>query len=538
MTAAPSRIVADARPNDGQHARRPGWLVVFLPSVTDLVFVLLFASMTYGSFAPKLLGDAGIGWHIRNGEAVLRSHHVPRVDLFSGTLDAVSQVHTGRPWFAWEWLFDAAVAAFHNWRGLNGVVLFSAFVISVTFAIIFRLTLFRGASLPIATIYLVLSFAASSIHLFARPHILTWLFLVIWFQILDGAEQSSGTRRLFYLPVLMLLWVNVHGGFILGFVLLALYMVSAATRWYAAREQRHQISAWIKRLLAVTLLCGVASLVNPYGPRLHQHVYQYLSDRWLMDHIDEFRSPNFHGEAQECYAGLLLITAIALASRRDKLRTSEVLVVLFAASSGLYASRNLPTASILLMLVTAPVLSKSIAHLVTDESVPSRTRASLESYTSFSSRMAAMEGRLRGHLWPIAISVIMAVICLNHGKLGGQPFMAAQFDATKFPVAAAGALPAQGDLLFAPDRWGGYLIYRLYPDWRVYVDDRHDSYGAEFLKDYLKIISLAPDWHEKLDQTHVRWVLVPEGSSLASALRVTTPWRMVYQDSTAVLFER
>ena len=85
----------------------------------------------------------------------------------------------------------------------------------------------------------------------------------------------------------------------------------------------------------------------------------YLSNRFLMDHIDEFQSPNFHGIAQKCFLVLLLITLAALAIRGRDLRMSEGLTVLFAVYAGLYASRNIPVSAVLLVMVVGPLLSSS-----------------------------------------------------------------------------------------------------------------------------------------------------------------------------------
>ena len=90
----------------------------------------------------------------------------------------------------------------------------------------------------------------------------------------------------------------------------------------------------------VTAASLLASLLNPYGYELHLHVYRYLSSRWLMNHIDEFLSPNFHGVAQQCFVAILLIAIVVLAAARNKPSLSRVLVLLFATYSGLYASRE------------------------------------------------------------------------------------------------------------------------------------------------------------------------------------------------------
>jgi hypothetical protein len=102
------------------------------------------------------------------------------------------------------------------------------------------------------------------IHLFARPHVLSWLFTVIWFQLLDSSESANpaaSQRRLWYLPALMLLWVNLHGGFVLGFALLGLYLLSAVVRYYRSRdgEESRSLAQRSKTLGMVTVASLAAS---------------------------------------------------------------------------------------------------------------------------------------------------------------------------------------------------------------------------------------------------------------------------------------
>ena len=226
----------------------------------------------------------------------------------------------GQPWYAWEWLYDLLIAGIYQWLGLNGVVFFTAVVIAATFALVLRLALRRGSTLPVAVILLLLAVGASTIHFFARPHVLSWLLTVIWFQLLDSSETASETaanaehdRRLFWLPVIMLFWTNLHGGFLLGIALCGIYLIAGLIQYLSDKEDRQKIGPGLKRLAVASLLSLLATFVNPYGYKLHVHIYQYLSNRFLMNHIDEFLSPNFHGVAQQCFAALLLITVAAVA---------------------------------------------------------------------------------------------------------------------------------------------------------------------------------------------------------------------------------
>ena len=479
--------------------------------------------------ATRLLGDAGIGWHIRTGQQIAATHTIPRVDLFSATM-------AGRRWFAWEWLYDLGVGQLEAALGLNGVVWFTALLIAATFASMFHLLLLRGTSLPVALAVVLLVVGASMIHFLARPHVVSWLFTLIWFWILDSSERAClggqgegrGERWLWAIPGMMLVWVNVHGGFVVGFVLLGTFLAGAAWTWYRANESRieellQKVAARkrARKLFWVSLLSAAASLANPYGWNLYGHIYHYLSNRFLMDHIEEFQSPNFHGVAQKCFLLLLLVTVAVLEVRGRELRLSEALTVLFAVYAGLYASRNLPVSSILLGMVMGPRIPE------------------LRFVRGFSRRMAGVELGLRGHVWPVVATLLTLAMAANGGRAGSTVLMDAHFDSKRMPVEAVNFLQKSGgETVLSPDYWGGYLIYRLYPKTRVVVDDRHDLYGEDFFKSYLKMIHVERGWDEFLREHESSFVLLPREGALASVLAESSGWKQVYGDEVAVVFVR
>ena len=512
------------------------WLRFLMPSVSDLLFAALLMGLSCGALGRVLLRDAGTGWHIRNGQLMLQTHAITHVDPFSATI-------SGQPWYAWEWLYDVLIGAIHSVLGLNGVVFYTAAIMAATFVLVFHLAMRRGGGLLITLFLLVLSLGASAVHFLARPHVLSWLFTVIWFEVLDSASiatELNKNRRLFFLPVMMLFWVNVHGGFLLGFVLLGVYLLGGAIEYFSCPERREAIGIWLKRLGLVSGLSVLASFVNPYGYKLHIHIYRYLSDRFLMNHVSEFRSPDFHGAAQQCFAVLLLVAITALASARRKPRATHLLVILLAACSGLFAARNLPASSMLLTLIIAPLLSETVANAAENARVAPSIRAVLSRVRRFSVRMEKLELRFRGHLWMVLIFVLGLWASMHGGRLGSAQLINAYFDDKHFPVEAAETIAKREirEPIFCPDQWGGYLIYRLYPHTKVLVDDRHDLYGDQFFKDYLKVVFVQPDWSKVLDERHVNWVLMPKNSSLGTILEQTPGWKLIYEDGTAVLFQR
>lgn len=530
--------------------RRPGWIRWFVPSIVDVLFVALVFMLACTNLSSRLLGDAGIGWHIRTGQWILANHAIPHVDPFSSSL-------YGHPWFAWEWLFDVIAGALDAAAGLNGVVALAALLIALTFSLTLQLLVERGTNVVLGLILTLLAISASMIHFFARPHVVSWLMAVIWFWILDSHEKGSvrwgnnsvsvaASRRrselLWLLPATMLFWVNMHGGFLLGFILLAIYWLGAAWDFVKSGSDRFesalariQAAQRLKELTLVGVLSALATLINPYGLKLHVHIYDYLSNRFLIDHIDEFQSPNFHLVAQKCFAVLLLLTIIAAAAR-SRSRTSaltEGLVIIFAAYSGLYASRNIPVSSLLLILVIGPWLSEALRLT---QSAELEKYSHSGRYTRLLQRIHAID--VRGHLWPVAAVLGLAWMVFHGGVAGGRSYIHAQFSEKRFPVAAADYIEGQNlrGPLFAPDFWGGYLIYRFYPRAKVVIDDRHDFYGEAFLKSYLKTIHVEPGWRDFLNLHPAQFLIVPRGSALANILAETAAWHAVYSDEVAVVY--
>ncbi|HET7205330.1 MAG TPA: hypothetical protein VFI95_02005 [Terriglobales bacterium] len=500
---------------------------LLLPSIPDLIFIVLLIAFTYGSLAPRLLWDGDVGWHIRNGQNILAAHAIPRVDSFSETM-------AGRPWYSWEWLYDAAIGGMYNWAGLNGVVFANALVIALTLALVFALGLRRSGNLAVTLVLFVFCAVASSIHFLARPHVVGWLITIVWFWILDSADRNqSRISRVLWLPLIMLLWANVHGGFVLGFVLLAIYVAASVLTLLRCRVAHQRAAA--KKRISILIAAGISSfltsLINPYGIRLHEHVYAYLTNRFYMQHINEFRRPDVHGLPTQFFLILVLLTVVAIIARKGRLRWAGALVILFSTVSGLWAARNLPVASMLLVIVVAPLLAPAPRDSV--DTTPQRWRLLRARFSS---------GQLISgwHLWPLVLVLMTLVVCSHHGNFLGKQMMDAHFDLSRFPIRAVDFLEKQGirEPVYSLDSWGGYMIWRLYPQTKVFVDDRHDFYGEQFVRDYLKVLHAQPGWQEVLNQLKVNIVLLPAKSKTNDALSRSGEWQIVYQDSVADIFER
>jgi hypothetical protein len=483
------------------------WL---LPNFLAVVFsVTLLQVLFLSAGSPRLFHDSDTGWHVRNGEAILSNSSIPQVDPFSYT-------RGGEPWFSWEWLSDAALGASYRFGGLSGVALITTAAIALAAFGAAHLALSLGGNLFFAAGGTVLLLGVTSMHWLARPHVFSWILALAFLSVAEH-ERRRPTRLISMLPVLAALWTNMHASFLLGPAILFIYAVG---EWIARRSAG--------RFLTVSFFSLLATFVNPYGWRLHEHVFAYLQNGYLMDHIEEFRSFNFHGAGAlyvESFLAVAVLGTVALFRQRA---FGPALLCLAMLHLSLYSARHLPTAAVLL-------LPLSIAALTSE----AKEWEGLKRFFEYSERLRAIDRRIYG-IVPISIVLMMAVFGVsaqaNSGRVG--------FDTGTFPVHGADFLERKfvdQDALgrvFATDQWGGYLIYRFGGRLKVFIDGRSDFYGRDVLETYAQVIAIKPGWDSVLNQYHVRFVLVPTGSPLASILQMRTDWKPVYSDRVSALYER
>lgn len=416
----------------------------------------------------QLFRDSDAGWHIVNGELILQTHELPRVDPFSFT-------KAGQPWFAWEWAADVAVGAVHRAAGLRGVALFYAMAIAAGVWMWFRLHWAMGGNFLIACAMAPLLLSTCNIHWLARPHVLGWLLLlaVVWW--------SERRGPIWILAVLMVVWANVHASFFLGALVVAL----------------------LTRSLPAVAVALAAPLANPYGWRLYGHVIRYLTDSDLLSRIGEFQSFDFRADHGQILVTVILGIAggtLALTLRRWG---HFALAMIFSAIA-LRSARGLP----LVALILLPIANAAIAAIWR---------------WPYADRLRKLDARMSG------VALAPAIL----GAWALLRFLPAGFPPDQFPVAAYERLDP-GRRLFAPDKFGGYLIYRSKGAKKVFFDGRSDLFGAEFLKNYGRMAQLRPGWRQTFDSFHFTEALLPNDAPLVEALKLTG-WRQVYQDGTATI---
>jgi hypothetical protein len=495
------------------------WARVLIPSLSDLFFIAILGWIFMSSGAAGwqgLLADADAGWHIRTGQYILAHHSVPHQDLYSFS-------KAGQSWYAWEWGSDVFYGWMQTLAGLKGVVLAAGVLISLFATTLIRRMVWRGVHVMVAMAVALFAIGSASIHFLARPHIFTLLLLSITVWMIES-DRERPTSRIWWLVPLAVVWTNLHGGFLALVAVLALTAAGTAIEAWMAKEPWG--SLWWRtagRYGILAAACLAASLVNPYGWRLHQHVAQYLRSDWIKSVVQEFQSPSFRTENMMQFEVLLLVGLIAAGALLRRRRIVEVLWIVFFAHMALSSVRHVPV----YVTVVGPAIAFEIASWW-KKATASAPRNSLRQIVN---QMAAdiTPAFRRSSIWPASVVVGLT--------LTGPPIAwPKDFPDVVFPVKMVHDHPAEilNRHVLTTDQWGDYLIYTN-PKQKVYVDGRSDFYGPEVGNEYLHLIGGGPEWQQTLHKYNFDSALLPNDVAIVQLLKTQPDWRVVEDDGKRIL---
>jgi hypothetical protein len=448
--------------------------------------------------------DPDLWWHLKAGQQIIDTRSIPHTDDYSFTKQ-------GSEWVAHEWLSEVIMEGIYRLTGLVGLVTIFSLIIVIALWLTYR----RCDGRPYAAGVAILLAAAASSPLFGvRPQMLTLLLASIYIVLLERFDPKEQGRRLWWLVPLMLLWVNLHAGFALGLALIGLYIVRAMLDG----EWSH-----VRPLLIVFVLCTAVVPLNPNGFRMFSYPYETLTSSSMAAFIQEWASPDFHKVTYLPLALLLLSTFAAMALSPTRARLGEIFLVLITALGALRSVRHIPIFS----LFAAPVLAKYLWAIA--------------KHRGWDKLLTSAETRPNGIKLLINIVLLLAPLALAASRVWHFASHQRNYVSLRNPIAAVEFLKSQRlpGPIYNRYGWGGYLIYQLYPEYRVYIDGRADVYGDAFFAESVRTYDGAGDWASSLDRHDIKTVLISPDAPLASLLRNDHgKWKVVYEDNDAIIFSR
>jgi len=483
-----------------------------LPAFLFLIWALLIP-LFEGDVMVNADGDPAR--HIRHGETILAQKDVIRADPFSFT-------KPGAPFVGFEYGSQILFALAHRAGGTPGMVVLTTIVIAGTLALLLAGLLRKGTD-PLLAVATVLAVAVlTNIHWLARPHVFSWPITLILLAMLEAERRPP----LALWAGLYMAWVNLHGAFVFGWLLMGMYLAGHILEYWAATDPavRARERARFQGLVPAIGVAVLASLVNPYGWHLPQHVVQFFGDPWLRRLTQEFLSPDFH--SRDLYPFLLtLLGVMALLALRPRPHWTHLLVLLGTAGMALISQRNI----VQFGLIAVPLLAL-------DQNAYWKRRVGSG---RFATNFAA--AARTGVTWPwvVGATALLLALAANHGRVGERQLLTEGFSPERIPVAAVARARETGvqGRIFNEFIWSGYILY-AWPEMKVFIDGGSDFYGGELLRTHRDIVNLQPGWRDSLDAYRINLTLTATGRALTEELLREPAWIPRYCDSTAVLLSR
>jgi hypothetical protein len=490
------------------------WSFDYFFAATFFISVLAGCIM----LGPRLLNmDGDLGRHLTVGGYILDSGKIPTLDIFSHTM-------TGKPFTPHEWLSEIIFTLANRWLGLTGVVFLTSIIIALVWYLLSYEVMKRSGGFYFSLIVIIIGIAASSVHWISRPHIFTYIFLLLWIRIYSS--NISIYKKCAALALIMILWVNSHGAFVTGLVYVGIDIAVQFISSIYSKSINKDIHHLKKSIWILLIACG-ALFINPTGFQILGTVFNFLQNRYLTSQTLEYQPPNLLAPSFIPFTIFLLICGYYLIRFRKHIKLVDAFQIVIWSIFGIFSARNIPLA----IIVGLPILS-------TYYGMKNNINDAIDNEKKISPRSGYIYPRLAiGIALPVLISIAVLVLVLKGpGMIQRNVFLP-----TKFPVKAVDYItthPIEGNM-YNEFTWGGYLLYRLWPEKKVFIDGQTDFYGEELTREFADVYNVKDNFEDILNKYSVNWVIVRQRSKLANELEKTPElWKLDYKDELSVIYSR
>lgn len=512
-----------------------------------VVSVVLFAGLL-GWFP---LQNYDIWMHLSAGRYIVERGHLPYAHPFNFTAPL-------REWIDQEWLSQVLLYLLYRRVGVGGLVLLKSVLAAAAVGLALALAVRRGAGLAAAAGAAVAAALLIRARLTVRPHLVTLAMLSVWALLLGGWPRRRWVP--YVLVGSMVLWANLHAGFLAGLILLGLYWLEAVwRRRRAAPADRSEGAREVRSLGLLLVACLAATLLNPYGWRLWKYPFTLVTMRVYMRYIEEWMRPDLSTRFWFFYA-YLAAGSVLLVSRRRRLRPADGLIWAVFGVMALSARRHIAPFA----LASAPVAAAALGGL------------------RWFGRAAGEGGRRGGEtrrrlsaLGYAVASVVLVAAGLRAAWAACPDPLHPGIREHLFPVGAARFLkehsPELPRQLYNSYIWGGYLEWvlgeepppapgeppgrpgsgpaqpqaadtareeRSSPGWQVFIDGECVVFGERIFEDWDRVYLLQPGWQRVLASYGVNCIIRDWGLEDPEPLLGTGEWVTVYWDDLAMVLVR
>jgi hypothetical protein len=499
------------------------WFARWRPGVAELLF-LLVAILVIRASRNSMLDDPGLGWHLRNVDAMIEQGGWLTTDPFT-----YSRGEAPARWLTNQWLGEFPFWLGWKWAGLEGIAVATAVILAAMISWLYRTFLSDGVPWSVAFGWAILAAIGTSISWVARPNVFTIVFVALTARSCVLFHEGRWSwRRTLGLWLMFVAWANAHGGIVAGLVLLGATLMIEAAQAVFSKDDNTKRAA---RGRAVTMLgiaggAFVATWINPYGPGLYRWIFQLLGDEFFMNLHTEWHSPDFQSPGAMRYELLILLLPIVLALSPRRPSLVEIglcaLWLHFALGGFRYVA--------LWVVVAVPIMARSSAAIPKVKEVAER----------FAFDPGIPRPRFAGLAWIgiFAVSLIAWAYWARGTYASHSPEHISAKALDRMLELHAERADEHGGVVFHSYNWGGYVTWHGWPRVKNWIDDRNEVQGRERIEEYFRVVAAEPGWESLLDRHHVQFVCIEAATPLARSLAKRPNWREEYRDDVAVIYQR
>jgi len=468
-------------------------------------------------------------WHLKLGQIIATTGSIPRTDLFSFTA-------AGQPFIAQNWLAELIYYGAYAIGGFPLLLLLNVTLLVLAYLPIYALCREAGVRTAAAATML----AVSGTICYIRPQVFSFLMFSLCYWIL-ARHRSGSPRVLWILPPLTALWVNLHGAFVLGLGLVSLYLASESLRRLIHGPRTDVLTAaGLGKVALILALCLIATLVNPEGYKVYDYVRVVMTDAASQELVSEWQPPRIDDALGVLVLYLPLFLGLVIFTYA-KTKPDLTEMALFAAFAllGLKSLRN----GVWFGMIAAPILARYFPLLNFDRLLPLRRFGIVDRLAQWLDPQPDAKPAYGG-INMILASVAIVLLALQSPWIRPQLYKSSLMD-QRTPVAAADFIDAQNlrGNIFHPQIFGDYLIWRLWPEQRTFLDGRVHLFGMDVVRQYQRVFDDS-NWEAVLARWDIRYLWLsadPQDAKsrrLIQAARDSGRWKTLFEDNASILFEK
>ncbi len=455
-------------------------------------------------------------WHMAVGKEILATHHIPQVDVYSFTAP-------GAPYPSYQqfWLMEVVLYTVYRLGGLVAVILFQMVIVASAYLVVLSLCYRRSLNWRAAAAGLLFAAALGFGNWNVRPQAITYLYAALFLAAIDHLQRKPGRLVWLVFPVVMLLWVNSHGTFPIGFAILGIWGLDRLAQVF--REHARLKFGWDFHPLLQPVLASLGALlgclVNPTGLGFVRYFSNMAGNPVLQNFTTEWMPPGFDTLDGTLFLISLLLLAVILAVSPKRPSLASLLSFLVFAFLGLKYVRGV----VWFGLILAPLVAEHCAALSEQWGMQPEDRR------------APSPAARRMNLLLAGMLLLLALLSLPWFKqylplTADKVSLAAPYT----PIAATNYM-LTNDLpvnVYHDMAFGSYFIWAAQPKYKVFVDSRIELYPVQVWQDYLLIGNAGTGWEEKLAQYQVRTMVlkIEDRAELIRAAQASGHWQQVYAD--------